>query len=77
MHFVTKEFYVPTATFLSLRDPHRSVSVNQKSYTVTSLTVSVTSASAERSFSKLKSVKTVMRSVMNQERLGELLTLCV
>ena len=42
---------------------------------VTRLTVPVTSASAERSFSKLKSVKTVMRSVMNQERLGELLTL--
>jgi hypothetical protein len=32
-------------------------------------------ASAERSFSKLKLLKTVMRSVMNQERLGELLTL--
>ena len=30
---------------------------------------------AERNFSKLKLVKTVMRSVMNQERLGELLTL--
>ena len=39
------------------------------------LTVPVTSASAERSFSKLKLVKTVMRSVMNQERLRELLTL--
>jgi hypothetical protein len=49
--------------------PPRSVSVNQKSY------IPVTSASAERSFSKPKSVKTVIRSVMNQERLGELLTL--
>ena len=39
------------------------------------LTVPVTSASAKRSFSKLKLVKTVMRSVMNQERLTELLTL--
>jgi hypothetical protein len=39
------------------------------------LTVPVTSASAERSFSNLKWVNTVMRSVMNQERLGELLTL--
>ena len=39
------------------------------------LTVPVTSASAERSFSKLKLVKTVMQSVMNQERLTELLTL--
>jgi hypothetical protein len=44
--------------------PSRSVSVNQKSY------IPVTSASAELSFSKPKSVKTVMRSVMNQERLG-------
>ena len=39
------------------------------------LTVPVTSASAEHSFSKLKLVKTVMRSVMKQERLNELLTL--
>jgi hypothetical protein len=39
------------------------------------LTVPITSATAERSFSKLKLVKTVMRSVMNQERLSELLTL--
>jgi hypothetical protein len=55
-----------------LPDPlSRSVSVNQKSY------IPVTSASAERSFSKPKSVKTVMRSVMNQECLGELLTLCM
>jgi hypothetical protein len=39
------------------------------------MTVPVTFPSAERSFSKLKLLKTVMRSVMNQERLGELLTL--
>jgi hypothetical protein len=51
------------------------VSRSIKNPIVTRLTVAVTSASAERSFSKLKSVKTVMRSVMNQERLGELLTL--
>jgi hypothetical protein len=51
------------------------VSWSIKNPIVTRLTVPVTSASAERSFSKLKSVKTVMRSVMNQERLGELLTL--
>ena len=68
--------------FLSLRkskffwgsmppDLPRSVSVNQKSY----IYAPDSSASAERSFSKLKSVKTVMRLVMNQERLGELLTL--
>jgi hypothetical protein len=49
------------------------VSRSIKNPIVTRLTVTVTSA--ERSFSKLKSVKTVMRSVMNQERLGELLTL--
>ena len=46
--------------------PSRSVSVNQKSY------IPVTSASAERSFLKSHLVKTAMRSVMNQERLGEL-----
>jgi hypothetical protein len=51
------------------------VSRSIKNPIVTRLTVAVTSASAERSFSKLKSVKTVMRSVMNQELLGELLTL--
>jgi hypothetical protein len=51
------------------------VSRSIKNPIVTRLTVLVTSASAERSLSKLKSVKTVMRSVMNQERLGELLTL--
>ena len=39
------------------------------------LTVPVTTASAERSFSRLKLVKTVMRSVMNQVRLTELLAL--
>jgi hypothetical protein len=49
--------------------------LGQSKIVVTRLTVPVTSASAERSFSKLKLVKTVMRSVMNQERLGELLTL--
>jgi hypothetical protein len=53
------------------------VSRSIKNPIVTRLPVPVTSASAERSFSKLKSVKTVMRSVMNQERLGELLTLCM
>ena len=49
--------------------------LGQSKIVVTRLTVPVTSASAERSFSKLKLVKTVMRSVMNQGRLGELLTL--
>jgi hypothetical protein len=49
--------------------------LGQSKILVTCLTVPVTFASAERSFSKLKLLKTVMRSVMNQERLGELLTL--
>jgi hypothetical protein len=49
--------------------------LGQSKIVVTRHTVPVTSASAERSFSKLKLVKTVMRSVMNQGRLGELLTL--
>ena len=35
------------------------------------LTVSITSASSERSFSKLKLIKTVMRSMMKQERLKD------
>ena len=39
------------------------------------LTASITSASGERSFSKLKLVKTVMRSVMKQERLKDFMTL--
>jgi hypothetical protein len=47
--------------------------VSLRKVVVGRLTVPVTSASAERSFTKLKLVKTVMRSVMNQERLGELL----
>jgi hypothetical protein len=47
--------------------------VSLRKVVVGRLTVPVTSASAERSFTKLKLVKTIMRSVMNQERLGELL----
>jgi hypothetical protein len=35
----------------------------------------ITSASSERSFSKLKVIKTVMRSVMNQDRLKDFMTL--
>ena len=65
--------------FLSLRKSKipPEVSRSIKNPIVTRLTVPVTSASAQHSFSKLKSVKTVMRSIMNQEHLGELLTLCV
>ena len=48
--------------------------LGQSKILVTRLTVPVTFASAERSFSKLTLLKTVMRSVMNLERLGELLT---
>ena len=49
--------------------------LGQSKILVTRLTVPVTFASAEGRFSKLKLLKTVMRSEMNQERLGELLTL--
>jgi hypothetical protein len=49
--------------------------LGQSKILVMRLTVPVTFAFAERSFSKLKLLKTVMRSVMNQERLGELMTL--
>jgi hypothetical protein len=40
-------------------------------------TVSVTVASAERSFSKLKLLKNYLRSLMTQERLNGLVTLCI
>jgi hypothetical protein len=39
------------------------------------LTAPITSASSERSFSKLKLIKTVMRSLMNQDRLKDFMTL--
>jgi hypothetical protein len=55
--------------------PPRQKCLGQSKILVTRLTVPVTFASAERSFSKLKLLRTVMRSVMNQERLGELWTL--
>jgi hypothetical protein len=41
------------------------------------LTVPVTVASAERSFSKLKLLKNYLRSTMSQERLNHLATLCI
>ena len=74
-------------TFLSLRKskifwgsmppdlPSSQKCLGQSKILVTRLTVPVTFASAEGRFSKLKLLKTVMRSVMNQERFGELLTL--
>jgi hypothetical protein len=40
-------------------------------------TMPVTVASAERSFSKLKLLKNYLRSVMSQERLNGLATLCI
>jgi hypothetical protein len=40
-------------------------------------TMPVTLASAERSFSKLKLLKNYLRSVMSQERLNGLATLCI
>ena len=41
------------------------------------LTIPVTVASAERSFSKLKLIKTYLRSTMGQERLSELAILSI
>jgi hypothetical protein len=40
-------------------------------------TIHVTVALAERSFSKLKLLKNYLRSVMSQERLNSLATLCI
>jgi len=40
-------------------------------------TMPVTVASAERSFSKLKLLRNYLRSVMSQERLNSLATLCI
>jgi len=40
-------------------------------------TMPVTVASAERTFSKLKLLKNYLRSVMSQERLNGLATLCI
>ena len=40
-------------------------------------TMPVTVASAERSFSKLKLLKNYLRSIMSQERLNGLTTLCI
>ena len=40
-------------------------------------TMHVTVASAERTFSKLKLLKNYLRSVMSQERLNGLATLCI
>ena len=40
-------------------------------------TMPVTVASAERSFSKLKLLRNYLRSVMSQERLNGLATLCI
>jgi hypothetical protein len=55
--------------FLSLRKSKTAhpKCLGQSKILVTRLTVPVTSASAERSFSKLKLLKTVMRSVTNQD----------
>jgi hypothetical protein len=44
-------------------------------FPLTMLTAPITSASSERSFSKLKLIKIVMRSVMNQDRLKDFMAL--
>ena len=44
-------------------------------FPLTMLTAPITSALSERSFSKLKLIKIVMRSVMNQDRLKDFMAL--
>jgi len=41
------------------------------------LTISITSASAERSFSKLKIIKNYLRNTISQKRLTELATIAI
>jgi hypothetical protein len=41
------------------------------------LTIPITSASAERSFSKLKIIKNYLRNTMSQKRLTELATIAI
>jgi len=41
------------------------------------LTIPITSAGAERTFSKLKLIKTYIRSTMSQQRLTGLATICI
>ncbi|KAI3729948.1 hypothetical protein L6452_18621 [Arctium lappa] len=59
--------------FVKIADCYPNVSV---AYRIM-LTVPVTVASAERSFSKLKLLKTYLRSSMSQERLNGLAILCI
>ncbi|KAJ9567830.1 hypothetical protein OSB04_003796 [Centaurea solstitialis] len=59
--------------FVNVTDCYPNVSV---AYRIM-LTVPVTVASAERSFSKLKLLKTYLRSSMSQERLNGLTILCI
>ena len=41
------------------------------------LTIPLTSAGAERTFSKLKLIKTYLQSTMSQQRLTRLATICI
>ena len=59
--------------FVKIADCYPNVSV---AYRIM-LRVPVTVASAERSFSKLKLLKTYLRSSMSQERLNGLAMLCI
>jgi len=59
--------------FVKLADCYPNVAISYRVLT----TVSVTVASAERSFSKLKLIKTYLRSLMSQDRLNGLASLSI
>jgi len=56
-----------------LQDAYQNISVAYQTY----LTMPVTSASCERSFSKLKLIKTYLRSTTEQSRLNNLSILSI